>query len=227
MESVRRQGLNSGNKRNIMLVTSSLYFGGAQKVTYLLADGLSDMFNVTVVYCFDSGYSYPFNERISIRKLPEYDRNAGVCEKMICVRKQVKALRALKRELDIDAALSLGNIANYLNVMSRDNDRVICSERSNPKRSWGKWFYHITRILYERADCLIFQSEKIRALYGKNVREKSCILKNPLLRPEPAYEHREKKIVNLGRFTTQKNHDLLIRSFAQFHKEYPEYRPSS
>ena len=81
----------------------------------------------------------------------------------------------------------------------------------------------MTHILFVRSDFVVFQSEKIRNLYGKRIREKSCILKNPLLRPEPALEHREKKIVTLGRLTAQKNHSLLIRSFEPFHKRFPEY----
>ena len=213
----------AGGKRHLLFVTSSLYFGGAQKVVYLLASGLSDEYDVTVAYCYDSGQRHLFHENCRIRKLPDYGKDAPLWEKARCIGKQIKALRELKKELDIDAAVSLGNLSNYINVMSKGTERVICSERSNPKRSWGRWFYWMTHILFVRSDFVVFQSEKIRNLYGKRIREKSCILKNPLLRPEPALEHREKKIVTLGRLTAQKNHSLLIRSFEPFHKRFPEY----
>ncbi len=214
----------AGRKRNLLFVTSSLYYGGAQKVASLLASGLSNEFNVTVAYCFDSGRQHSLPDNCRIRKLPDYKRNAGFLEKTRCVRKQIRTLRALKTDLEIDAAVSLGNISNLINAMSKGKERVICSERSNPKRSWGKWFFLITHFLFARSDLVVFQSQTIRNLYGKRIRDKSCILKNPLLRPEPALDHRKKKIVTMGRLTAQKNHDLLIRSFAEFHKSFPDYR---
>ena len=219
----RAPGQDGKTRKNLLFVTSSLYYGGAQKVTYLLADGLSEEYDVTVAYCFDSGRSYSYNEKCRIRKLPEYGKNAGIWEKADCIGKQIRSLRALKKELDVDVSVSFGNIANFINVSSKGKERVVCAERSNPKLSWGYWFFPQTRLLYKRADFVIFQSETIRKLYGERIRAKSCILKNPLLRPEPALPQRKKKIVSMGRLTAQKNHALLIRSFARFHESFPQY----
>ncbi len=213
----------SVGKPNILFVTSTLYLGGAQKVTSILANALSEKYNVTVAYCFDSGRSHPFSEACSIRKLPEYDKDAGFPDKILCTGKQIRALKALKKELSIDAAISLGNVSNVINALSKRREHVICSERSNPKKSWGKLFFLI-RYSFQKADYIVFQSEKIRDFFGKRIRRKSCILKNPVSIPDPAYDHREKKIVALGRFSEQKNHALLIRSFARFHEQFPAYK---
>lgn len=210
-------------KPNLLIVTTSLYFGGAQKVAYILAASLCETYNVTVAYCFDSGRRHEFPEQCRIRKLPEYARNAGLMEKSLYIGKQIRALKDLKLELNIEVSLSLGNIANLINAFSKGKERVICCERSNPERSWGR-MYRLTHLILRRADFVIFQSETIRQLYGEEIRRKSRILKNPLVRPQPADRQREKKIVTLGRLAPQKNHALLIRSFARFHQMYPAYR---
>ena len=90
----------AGGKRHLLFVTSSLYFGGAQKVVYLLASGLSDEYDVTVAYCYDSGQRHLFHENCRIRKLPDYGKDAPLWEKARCIGKQIKALRELKKELD-------------------------------------------------------------------------------------------------------------------------------
>ena len=45
-------------------------------------------------------------------------------------RRQIEALRALKKELGIDCAVSFLNSANYLNAMSRAGERTVISVRS-------------------------------------------------------------------------------------------------
>ena len=207
-----------------MFIISTLYLGGLQKVTYLLADGLSKEYNVTVAYCFDSGWKYPFGDTIRLRKLPEYSETDSLPKKGLCIRRQAAVLRTLKKELAVDASVSLGNLSNLLNVLSGGTGKVICAERSNPTRSWGRWYYPVTKLLYRRSDLVIFQSETVRSLYGSRIRRKSRILKNPLVRSGPADECREKKLVTFGRLEPQKNHDLLLRSFARFHRQFPEYR---
>lgn len=222
MEQLEKPENTAGRKANLLFVTSSLYFGGAQKVTFILADALADQYNVTVAYCFDAGRNYPFHNKCTVRKLPDYDRNAGVMEKVICIGKQVRTLRALKEELKTDVSVSLGNLSNYLNAMSKGREYVICSERSNPSKSWQNLFF-LTKRAFRRADYVVFQSEAVRNLFAESVRRKSCILKNPVLIPGPAGQQRTKKIVTLGRLTAQKNHALLIRSFARFRQSHPGY----
>ena len=209
-------------KLNLLFITSTLYLGGVQKVTCMLANALAEKHHVAVAYCFDSGKSNALSDRCVVRKLPSYDKNADSLTKLRVVRKQIKELKALKKELNIDVAISLGNTANNINTRSKGRECVICSERSNPKKSWGHLFFLIC-LAYQKADFIVFQSEKVRSMFGAAVQKKSCILKNPLLPPPPADAQRKKKIAALGRLMPQKNHELLIRSFARFHRQFPEY----
>ena len=212
----------NGKRKNILLITAVLHEGGMQKVTCILANDLAERHNVTVAYCFDSDRESILSEKCNVRKLPDYNKSDGFLTKARRFRRLIRELRALKEELDIEASVSLGNIGNIINALSKGKEQVICSERSNPKKSWGRRFPLIRRA-FRRADFVVFQSEDVRSLFGPEVRSKSCILKNPVMIPSPAYEKRNKKIVSLGRLVVQKNHRLLIRSFTRFHERFPEY----
>ena len=213
----------AGRKLKIMIVSATLYLGGLQKVVCILANFLAERHDVTVVYCLDTARRHMISEKCSVCKLPEYDSSAGRLEKAICIRKQARELRELKRRLDIDVAVSLGNIANCLNALSKGKERVVCCERCNPKQSWKRRLF-LNRLFFLRADHVVFQSEEIRSIFGRRIRSKSTILKNPIIIPAPANDVRAKKIVALGRLAPQKNHALLIRSFALFHERFPEHR---
>ena len=206
-----------------MVVLSSLYLGGLQKVACILANFLSERHEVTIVYCLDTERRHMINEKCRICKLPEYAADAGWLTRAGCIIKQVKELRELKRRLHIDVAVSLGNIANCINALSKGKERIICCERSNPKHSWKNRLF-LNRLFYHRSDHVVFQSEKIRSIFGRRIRSKSSILKNPVIIPAPANDAGAKKIVALGRLVPQKNHALLVRSFARFRKQFPEYK---
>lgn len=212
----------SEKKLNILIIISTIYHGGAQKVARILANKLAERHNVTVAYCLESGHNQLISGKCSLRKLPEYDKSTGFFATGKRMQEQINELRSIKRELGIEVSLSLGNTSNLINAMSKGDEYVICSERSNPKRSWGRLGF-LTKIAYRKADHVIFQSERVRSFYGENIRRKSTVLKNPLPIPAPAAEHREKKIVTMGRLMPQKNHALLIRSFARFHEQFPQY----
>lgn len=212
----------SDRKLNLLIVTSALYLGGVQKVACILASTLAERHNVTLAYCVESDQSNEVSDKCRVHKLSEYAADASIPTKMLVSSRQVRELRELKRELDIDASISLGNTANAINVRSRCNERIICCERSSPKQSWGKNF-PLIESSYRKADFVVFQSQEVQELFEDRIREKSCILKNPVPIPPPAHEDREKKIVTMGRLTPQKNHELLIRSFVRFHERFPEY----
>ena len=106
---------------------------------------------------------------IGLRKLPEYPQGAGVLERTLCGVKQIRALKKLKKELGIEASVSLGNDSNFLNAMSKGLECVICCERSNPQKSWGPLF-HLTRLSFRITDHVVFQSEQVRSLFGPRIR---------------------------------------------------------
>ncbi len=131
-------------------------------------------------------------------------------------------LRRLKKERRIDATVSFLFPASHENLMARCGDRIITSERANPKKYMPEQFWR-TRILYALSDHVVFQSELVRGYYGAWTRSHSSVIRNPVTVACTADPVRRHRVVTMGRVVEQKNHRMLIRSFAAFHRDFPEY----
>ena len=118
--------------------------------------------------------------------------------------------------------MSMLHKPNLYNGLLPWRDRRVMSERNDPSRKPAREFEDAKRS-YRRADHVVFQSERVKNLFEEKVRAKSTIIRNPIsvtcfADPVPA-----KKIVTVGRYTQQKNHDMLIRAFARFAGDHPGY----
>lgn len=209
---------------NILIIVKELYCGGVERVAANLASELSEKYNVSVAYYHSSEQNHPVGEGYQVYQLGERDDGKqNPIYLMFFFAKLIPKLRRLKRELNIDLAFSMMPGPSLINILSRGGEHIVCSERSNPKKEKRKSFFPLVQWIYQKADMVIFQSEQIRHLFPERVQKKSCILKNPVEIPKAASEKRAHRIVTMGRLDEQKNHELLIRSFAIFHQEHPEY----
>lgn len=81
-------------------------------------------------------------------------------------------------------------------------------------------------ILYPRVTGAVFQTEGQRDFFPEYIRNKSCIILNPVTDKylnAPIPERREKTVVHSGRLVDFKNQPMLIEAFVQVHQKYPEY----
>ena len=81
-------------------------------------------------------------------------------------------------------------------------------------------------LLYPRVTGAVFQTEGQRDFFPKYIREKSCIILNPVTDKYlnvPTPDKREKTVVHSGRLVDFKNQKMLIEAFVQVHEKYPDY----
>ena len=210
-------------RKHILFLIPSLYGGGAEKVCCILASALSKRHQVTVAYLFDSERQYPFSPECELVRVPDkVSRRWYRAGNIRRVLKRAAFVRRLKKEKQIDAAVSFLIPASEVNILSRRGERVVTSERANPRKYMPEQFWR-TRLMYALSGHVVFQSEMVRSLYGKYIRRHSSIIRNPVSVPFPADPVRKKRIVTMGRLVEQKNHAMLIRSFAAFLRECPGY----
>jgi len=103
---------------------------------------------------------------------------------------------------------------------------LIVSERNDPKIDPASRVKQcMRRIAYNKPTGFVFQTPDARGYFSKKIREKSCIILNPLSSslPLPYEGLRDKRIVSVGRLNKQKNFPVLIDAFKEFAKEYPDY----
>lgn len=211
---------------NMMFLITSLYGGGAEKVCCILASKMAECCNVTLCYMVEDeeGRRYPIDPRCEVVKLPfkhcTFKRNPL---KFFWYKwTLIRFCKKLKKEKKIDVSVSLLIQPNLLNVFSRAGDRVITSERANPKMYMADKFW-LTRLAYSKSDHVVFQSSKVQGFYDEKIRKKSSIIMNPVSVSCLADDVRNKRIISMGRLSEQKNHAMLIRSFAAFYKNHPDY----
>ena len=106
-------------------------------------------------------------------------------------------------------------------------NKVVVSERADPYRLLKKRYgYNFIKKYYRRADAVVFQTNDALAAYPENISAKGTVIFNPVndKLPEPYFGEREKYITTFCRVSRQKNLPLLVEAFADFHKEYTDYR---
>lgn len=183
------------------------------------ASELIDRYRVVIITARRSGRNrHPVSPETEIMHIPGFLDSSGRYIRLLS-----GYMRALKRSQNVYASISLLYQMNLLNVESQSKDKVICSERSNPRKTDYAYRFEEIQQIYERADHVVFQSAVVRDLFNENIRGHCSILPNPvgvtcLRKSDPNH-----RIVNAGRLVTQKNQELLINAFGRFHEKHPEY----
>lgn len=99
---------------------------------------------------------------------------------------------------------------------------ILISERNDPS-SDGRGFIDkvLTKILYNKANKIVFQTKRAQSCFSKIIRKKSLIIGNPISVTDIATDEKSNKIVTVGRLEPQKNQALLLRAFSKILPKYP------
>ena len=210
-------------RSRILFLVTSLYGGGAERVCCILANEMAKKYDVGIVTVFDSGGEYPLDPSIKRYFVPW-----GVTDKFDIYHRlrrlagRIRAFRRIKKEFRPDISIAFLRPMCQINALSRYHDRIVSCERANPLKFETEAF-PLTKRIYAISDCVVFQSETVRSIFGKRVRDRSVILPNPVNVPVTASAERKKRIVTMGRLVEQKNHMMLLEAFAGFRRDHPDY----
>ena len=209
-------GKAAGDRASILVMCSSLYGGGAERVACRLASGLAERYRVVYLYNQDKRQSYPLHPSVQTLAMPFFYGSWDVID--AC---RAEFVRKLKEMLRVEAAVSFMYTMNKTNVQSGGNAKIICSERNNPLKRYPEHMQEVDA-LYAAADHVVFQSEAVRNMFSAEARAHSSVILNPVevTAERTGGRHR---IVNVGRLIQQKNQEMLIRAFAAFYRDYKEY----
>ena len=143
--------------------------------------------------------------------------------------REIKALREkLKKEPETKVVSFLQPSVPMTLIAAKGlSNKVVISERGDPKRLLKKRYgYNFIKKYYQRADAVVFQTNDAKAAYPDNISEKGTVIFNPIndKLPEPYFGEREKYITTFCRVSRQKNLPVLVKAFAEFHKEFNDYR---
>jgi glycosyltransferase involved in cell wall biosynthesis len=168
---------------------------------------------------------YTLDPRISVCPVGQKSEN-----KLLDKLQRYRAVRKMVMEDKPDLVLSFPEeIAVYVILaLLGTGIPVYASERNNP---WVMPDVKVTRILrtlmYPFAKGIIFQTEMAKSFFPDSIQKKGVVLKNPVDAqriPAQFGGERENVVVAAGRLSEQKNMPLLIRAFARFSPNHPEFK---
>lgn len=212
------------------MLISSLNKGGSERVMTNLAEYFfSRGYRVTMVtqYQLDQEYRIsPGIARILSDLTPEEEKSGRIANFLARFRK----LRGIWKQERPDLILSFIGKNNIMAVLTSRflGIPVVVSVRGEPKEEYPSRLMRLAAgATFRLAAGVVLQTQAGADFFPPAVQRKSIILKNSLnpdfLRPVFRGE-RQKEIVAVGRVDANKNHEMLIRSFAAIADRYPDYR---
>ena len=209
--------------KKIVFFTGSMGRGGAERVISILSDVYAKKgWKVDIVMLLhNKSGGYTLNENVSVKTF--FPKNSGLVKKMLLNIINVRAY--LKKEKpDVIVAF----MAHYILISAIASKglgiRYIASERIDPTSVKHNFIYRaVLNKIYEKADKIIFQTERAKNYFNEKIQKNGRIIGNPISIKCKAEENTRKKIVSVGRLTQQKNHKMLINAFYRVVKQYPEY----
>lgn len=108
---------------NMLLIIPNLGSGGAQRIFHQHRQFFSDDFNVvSCVFNFDGAFAEEKKDNIISLDVPA---GGNVLSKVLNFLKRIRKLREIKQHHNIDVTISHLEGADYVNILSRKNDKLI------------------------------------------------------------------------------------------------------
>lgn len=215
---------------NIVFITSSIGYGGAEKIMSFVADFLSKnghsvvVLNLNAVPVYVNEYTQSFNDNIKVILLEKCNRNKH--------RFRIQNIISVVKEYKADIMVAFTMFPNFYAeiVALLTGIPAIMSERGNPYITFSKSLKD--RIIYNiinQSKGGVFQTKEASLFYGKRLRKRSIVIPNPISLknttiPNIPIQDRRKTVVSVGRFqNVQKRYDVMLKAFQRFSQRYPDY----
>jgi glycosyltransferase involved in cell wall biosynthesis len=225
--------------KKVLLIGSELGKGGAERSISLLSYYLEQKYDVTL--CILSGTDreqfYKTGNKVVFVDPPKAD---STLQKIGAWRHRLRAVRELKRSLQIDVSISFLEGPDYVNVLTRERERVVLSIRGSKMHDKeiagvkGRLRKQVLiPQLYRRADAIVCVTDalgdelyqhfgvarsKLHTIYNfyeiEEIRRKAA---EPLTEQERAL-FAVPVIITSGRLHMAKEHDKLITILARLNK---------
>lgn len=216
----------------MVLIISSLRSGGAERVLSILANHWQASRHDIHLITIDSKDSdfYMVNQGVRRYSLDMATASVEVFSGTLANIKRISKIRQLCKTIRPEIVLSFIDSTNILSSIALMGTSIplVVSERIDPFRySIGMVRTFMRPWLYRNfASALVVQTESVKNKCKKNWRmQQALVIENPLSLPDVSEIcARSRVVLSVGRLSTQKGHDILIRAFQKISSEFPEWK---
>lgn len=215
---------------HVAMLIGALTKGGSERVLVNLAEYLVGRgFQVTMVTQYQREGEYPLNPAVK-RIISDITDEECSNSRLINFKRRFCKLRNIWKREKPDVILSFIGKNNMMAILTSWFLRipVAVSVRGEPTMEYyNSWMRFMARHLFRWADGVILQTRQCYEFFPEAVRKKAVILRNPVNSSffKKRYEgERKKELVAVGRIDANKNHEMLIRAFAEIAREFPDYK---
>lgn len=215
----------------IIFVHATMNTGGAERtIAHLSNYFVKEGHEVVIRVMTNSEPEYYINNKI------KYIKNNNLISKNVldAIKNniiQIKKLNKILKEEKPDRIVCFSITSFFLALVASTSKytKIIYCERSNPYKSMHRTFWKkMKKPLSLFADGCVFQTERAKLYYPKQIYRKSIIIPNPVYPLDyiniPDEYKQLKKISSVGRLVDSKGFDILIKAFSLIHLNFPDYK---
>jgi len=206
--------------KDVIFVSNALANGGAARVLCLLANRfVEDGYEVGVIAFNPYTGEFPLNQSVSREYGPT---GAGPLGKA----RRIRWIREVAQRNPNARLIAFEYFVNMLTLIACTGlpNTVVVSERNDPARVGNGFPTGFLRsLLYRKANALVCQTDEAAAYFSHKIAKQ--VILNPIKPdlPKVGLIKRRPTVVTFCRLERQKNLQMLIDAFAEFHRQHPEY----
>lgn len=214
--------------KTLLFYISNISKGGAQRVITTLSNHFSEQYQVILLTTTVGEGTYPLSPNITLLSLDLVAEDIQANKLTKNLKRNIRLKQIIQTyQPSVIITFLEREILRVLYLKPQISVPVIISFRNDPNVDYSSWLqrFAIMRLI-KRADGIVFQTPDAKQFFTGHYSSKDTIIPNPI-HPNFLKERnggpRDTRIVTVGKLFPQKNHALLIRSFAQIASEFPEH----
>jgi len=215
---------------HIAFFTMGMSKGGTERViSNLCNDYLIGKYKLSIVTYMEWHCDYSLDRNINTYSL-DFTPNNSFTQKINELNKAENKYIELMKAIQPDVVISFLPRPCIIACLAKNKLEipVIGSYRGNPEYEIKNELLRLfVKKIFNKADGFVFQTEDAKKFFCKKLQKKSRIIMNPLndnFVRETYRGKRSKRVVAVGRFTEEKNYQLLIRAFSKVINNYRDYK---